>query len=196
MFDAAVDHVANRRGGDVGPQLAERPRGEVAIFSCAAPGSIALYAAAIAVGLGSQAVEYFDNDRARLETAERLGARPHEVGDWPERLGCWPITVDATLDPKGLACAIRSTEPWGSCTSTSIYFEPTTPVPLLEMYMKGITFTTGRVPSRTVLPEVLRLIRIGRLDPAMITSETASWAEAADAVGSYTTKLVVTRRPG
>ena len=138
----------------------------------------------------------FDNDRSRLETAERLGARPHEAGAWPERLGSWPITVDATLDPKGLACVIRSTEAWGSCTSTSIYFEPTTPVPLLEMYMKGISFVTGRVPSRTVLPEVLRLIETGRFDPSLITSETALWSEAADAVGSYTTKLVVTRRPG
>lgn len=189
---SAGDNIADAWRA-VAPQLSERPRADVAIFAGAAPGSIPLYAAAIAVGLGAGVVDYFDNDRARLARAESVGARPREVGEWPERLGSWPITVDSTLDAKGLACAIRSTEPWGTCTSTSIFFEPTTPVPLLDMYMKGITFTTGRVPSRTVLPEVLRLIETGRFAPSLITSETASWSEAADAVGSYTTKLVVSR---
>jgi threonine dehydrogenase-like Zn-dependent dehydrogenase len=177
----------------VAPPLHDHPRVEVAIFSRAAPGSVALYAAAIAVALGARSVDYFDDDRARLETAERVGARPHEVREWPERLGSWPVTVDATLDPAGLACAIRSTEPWGTCTSTSIFFEAMTPVPMLEMYMKGISFHTGRVPSRTVLPEVVRLIELGRFDPSLITSERAAWSDADEAVGSYTTKLVVTR---
>ena len=189
---SASDNIADGWRA-VSPQLREQPRAAVAVFGGGGPGSIGLYATVIAVALGAERVDYHDSDRGRLEIAERAGANVHEVGEWPERLGTWPITVDSTQDPAGLTCAIRSTEAWGHCTSTSIYFDGVTPVPMLEMYMKGITLTTGRVPSRTVLPEVLRLISEGRIDPRIVTTETADWSDAKEAVAAYTTKLVVTR---
>jgi alcohol dehydrogenase len=74
-----------------------------------------------------------------------------------------------------------------------MYFGVPTPIPLTEMYMKGVTFSTGRVHSRTVLPEILRLIEAKRLKPELVTTETATWREADSALLDYTTKLIVLR---
>jgi threonine dehydrogenase-like Zn-dependent dehydrogenase len=61
--------------------------------------------------------------------------------------------------------------------------------------MTGVTFSTGRARSRQLLEPVLELIASGAIDPAQVTSETASWDNAPEALLGYTTKLVVTR-PG
>ena len=59
--------------------------------------------------------------------------------------------------------------------------------------MKGITFHTGRVHSRTVLPAVLSLLEARRIDPELITTERARWPDADEAILGYTTKLVIER---
>ena len=64
-------------------------------------------------------------------------------------------------------------------------------MPIVEMYMKGITFQTGRTQARTVIPEVLEFLTEGRIDATLVTTETASWREAPEALLSYTTKLVL-----
>ena len=40
---------------------------------------------------------------------------------------------------------------------------------------------------------MLELIASGAIDPSQVTSETASWDDAPEALLGYTTKLVVTR---
>jgi threonine dehydrogenase-like Zn-dependent dehydrogenase len=187
---SAGDNVADA-WRTVAPQLAARPGARVLILAGGGAGSIPLYAVAIARALGAERVDFHDRDRRRLTLAQALGAEAHPVETWPDRLGSYPITVDSSLDPTGLACALRSTEPGGHCTSISIYFGGPVPVPMLEMYMKGITFTTGRVHSRAVLPAVLELIAAGRIAPERVTTETASWRDAAEAVLHFSTKLVV-----
>jgi alcohol dehydrogenase len=154
--------------------------------------SISLYACQIAVALGAERVDLVDEDAERLALAERLGAHPVE-GPPPERMGTYPITVDASADPGGLACALRSTEPGGTCTSVAIYFGSGTEVPLFEMYFKGITFRTGRVDSAAVLPQVLSLVADGRLDPAAVTSSVVPFDDAPDALADPPTKLVLER---
>ena len=111
------------------------------VFGGAGAGSIGLYAAALAVALGAEAVPYVDADERRRAIAEELGAQT--LTETPQRLGPFPITVDASADPDGLALALRSTAPDGPCTSTAIYFGEQPALPLLEMYTKGITFRTG-----------------------------------------------------
>ena len=174
----------------VGPQLARQPAAPVLI--CGGSGSIDLYAAAIAVALGSERVDFVGGRHDAPELAASLGARPIE-GDFPERLGPYPITVDASASHEGLACALRSTAPDGVCTSVGIYFEPETPVPLLEMYTKGITFQTGRVHARPAIPEVLDLIAAGKLDPGPVTRQTVAWDDAPEALAEQLEKLVITR---
>lgn len=178
----------------VGPYLEDQPGATVLIVGGGASGSIGLYAVAIARALGASQVDYCDRDQSRLEVAQSLEATPIEVkGTPPPRLGSYPITVDASSSTPFLACALRSTEPGGVCTSTSIYFGSETPLPLLEMYTTGVTFKTGRSHARPTIPKIVELVRTGRLHPERITSEVASWEEAIDALLSYHTKLIITR---
>jgi threonine dehydrogenase-like Zn-dependent dehydrogenase len=82
-------------------------------------------------------------------------------------------------------------QPGGVCTSTGIYFTPETPIPLFEMYLSDVTFKTGRPHARTIIPEVLNLVQSGRLQPERVTSETATFGDAIDALLDFTTKLVI-----
>ena len=148
----------------VGPPLEREPGAAVLIAGGAGSGSIGLYAAAIARALGAERVTYVDADAGRRATAESFGAEALEPG--PERLGPFAITVDASGDPAGLQLALSSTAPDGVCTSTAIYFGDPVPMPLFEMYLKIVTFETGRVHARPAIPAVLDLAAGRRLSPA------------------------------
>jgi alcohol dehydrogenase len=177
----------------VGPTLEQEPGASVLVVGGAGPGSIGLYAAALAVALGAQSVLYVDADPDRRRIATAVGAET--LAEVPKRLGPFPITVDASADPRGLALALRSTAPDGTCTSTGIYFGEPPALPLLEMYTKGITFKTGRVHARPAMPEVLELAERGALHPELITTRVVPWPAAADALleGGWT-KLVIQRQ--
>jgi threonine dehydrogenase-like Zn-dependent dehydrogenase len=174
----------------VGPPLEERPGSPVLI--CASGATIALYATQIALALGAERVDFAGGNSYLRGRAEELGANLLER-EFPKRHGPYPITVDASGDPDGLACALRSTEPDGICTSIGIYFEELTPVPLLEMFTKGIRFHTGRVHARPAMEPLIELVREGRFRPELATGETASWDEAPEALANHRSKLVITR---
>jgi alcohol dehydrogenase len=138
-------------------------------------------------------VDYLDTDPARLAVASDLGANAIEA-DPPHRTEQrYAVTVDGGMSHASIACACRSTVPGGTCTSVSIFFEPTTPVPLLEMYTTGVHFHAGRAMARAVIPEVLELVAAGRLPVEKVTSKVASFDEAPTAVLQAETKLVLTR---
>ena len=176
----------------VAPGLEQDPGAPVLVVGGAAAGSIGLYAAGIARSLGSEWVLYVDGDESRRARAEALGAQT--MAEKPKRLGPFPITVDAGADPEGLALALRSTAPDGTCTSCAIYFGEEPALPLLEMYTKGITFRTGRANAREAIPHVLELASTGALRPERVTSLTVPWEQAPEALaeGGWT-KLVIER---
>jgi len=175
----------------VAPHLERLPGAPVLIVAGGAH-SIALYAAQIALALGSERVDFVDVDRGRLELAKAAGAHPIE-GPPPQKLGPYAITVDASADPAGLECALRSLEPGGVCTSVGIYYGDMTPVPLLDMYGKGVHFHTGRVNALADMPPVLELIRSKRIDPARVSSEIVAWENAGDALAEPSMKPVFVR---
>jgi alcohol dehydrogenase len=176
----------------VAAPLAQAPGADVLVVGGWAR-SVGLYAAACAKALGAGRVVYADTDPGRLEQAAALGAEPLAVGDeWPAKLGRFAITVDASGRHGGLHAALRSTAAEGICTSVAIYFEPATPVPLLEMYTRGCTLHTGRCHARALIPDVLALIADGRLDPAMVTSAVVGFDDAESALAELPTKLVLT----
>jgi threonine dehydrogenase-like Zn-dependent dehydrogenase len=70
---------------------------------------------------------------------------------------------------------------------------PETPIPLFEMYLGDVTFKTGRAHARSIIPRVLDLVQGGRLQPERVTTETATFEDAIDALLGFTTKLVITR---
>jgi threonine dehydrogenase-like Zn-dependent dehydrogenase len=176
----------------VGPALADEPGASVLVVGGAGPGSIGLYAAGIAVALGAESVLYADADERRRRTAEALGAET--LAELPDRAGSFPITVDSSADPAGLALALRSTAPDGICTSTGIYFGEQPSLPLLEMYTKGITFKTGRAHVRAAMPHVLALTATGALHPDLVTTRLVPWDDAPAAlIERHWTKLVIER---
>jgi len=187
---SAGDNVADGYRTVARP-LAARPGAPVLVVGGEAA-SVGLYAVAAARALAAAEVVYLDHDRQRLAIAERLGARVVE-GRYRRQPGAFPITVDASAHPDGLAAAILSTEPGGTCTSVGIYFAARTPFPLRLAFMNGITFHTGRVAARALLPEVLTLIASGQLVPSRVTTLVASWDDAAAAFLHAGVKVVVQR---
>jgi alcohol dehydrogenase len=176
----------------VGPALAEEPGASVLVVGGAGPGSIGLYAAALALALGAGSVLYVDGAEHRRQIAARMGA--DTLAETPARLGPFPVTVDASADPDGLSLALRSTAPDGTCTSTGVYFGEQPSLPLLEMYTKGVTFKTGRGHVRAAMPQVLELAAAGRLEPERVTSRVVAWADAEEALLQRNwTKLVIAR---
>jgi threonine dehydrogenase-like Zn-dependent dehydrogenase len=173
----------------VAPPLAERPGSPVLIALGA--GSIALYSVAIALALGAERVDVVGGNERERELAAKLGANLLDE-EFPHRAGFYPIAVDASADPEGLACACRSTDADGICTSIGIYLEPT-PMPLLDMFTQGVTFVTGRPHVRTLMPDVLELVRQGRFDPDPMTVNKVSWDDAAEALSDLRAKTVVER---
>jgi threonine dehydrogenase-like Zn-dependent dehydrogenase len=185
---SASDNIADA-WRTVVPHLRVSPGADVLIMG--SPSSIPLYAVQIARACGAGRVDYIDTDADALALAKALGANVIE-GPPPKRAGTYPITVDASQKPDGLACALRSLSPEGVCTSASIYFESPR-LPLLEMYTRGVRFFTGRVNSRATLPDVLDLIASGRLHPQAVTSEVVAWDEAPGALASPSMKPVIVR---
>ncbi len=195
---AGIDAVAWASASDnlpdayrtVGPPLDEWPGAPVLIIGSGF-GSIGLYAAAMAKVLGAERVDFVDPDPERLELAARLGANPIE-GPPPRKMASrYQVTVDASANPESLACALRSTEAGGTCTSIGIYYQDV-PVPFLEMYTIGVTFKTGRVDARARIPTVLDLHSRG-FRPELVLTTTAAWEDAAEAFVDPPTKLVIRR---
>ncbi|MGD8418129.1 MAG: alcohol dehydrogenase catalytic domain-containing protein [Pseudomonadales bacterium] len=183
-----IDPIAIASGSDnladglraVDEPLRENPGASVLI---AGSGSIPLYAAQLAGFLGAGQVTFASDDRFALESAEALGADCIEVTQWPRRFSSHDITFDCTNHNEGLAAVVRSTAPHGVMTIASIYFAPLTPIPLVDMYMKGITLRTGRVNSAAQLDRVLELAAQG-LDPDAIRPAKLPMAHAIDAFAS------------
>jgi alcohol dehydrogenase len=193
---SVADNVPDGFRTVAGP-LAATPGAEVLVVGGFAR-SVGLYAAASAVALGAGRVVYADVDEGRLERAAALGAEPLAVPvadggapEWPKRLGRFPVTVDASGDHGGLHAAVRSTAPNGTCTSVAIYFEPETPLPMLEMYTRGCTLHASRVHARATIPHVLELVADGRLEPQRVTSAVVGFGDAEEALHDPPTKLVL-----
>ncbi len=126
--------------------------------------------------------------------ASDLGADATDLGgEFPRRLDRAPIVIAGSLQIEGLHCAIRSTEAFGRITPVTIHFGTGTPLPLLEMYTRGITFHTSRADSRRYLPEVLDLVSGGRIDPLAVPTTVVEWDDAGDRWMEPAGKMVLAR---
>jgi alcohol dehydrogenase len=185
---SAADNIADGWRTVAGP-LRQHPGADVLVVGGGA--SIALYAVDAARALGAGSVHYVDTDPRRQAIASDLGAEVHETA--PRRR--YPITVDAGGSRESVATAARSTAPGGTCTSVGIVFEPETPLPLLEMYLAGVTFHIGRAMVRPVIPDILEHAAAGRLHPERVVDRVVDWDDApAGVLGDDHVKLVVARQ--
>jgi alcohol dehydrogenase len=186
----------------VAPQLKEKPSSPVLVMGGAA-GSVGLYAAGIAVALGSSKVDYIDYNPERIEIARSLGANAIQIPksgkdrwyrkDAPKNEGSYPIVADCCMNEEGLRFGIRSLAPGGVCTSVGYYFKKGTSIPLMQMYGNDSKLHTGVSHARATLPDVLSLIESKKFQPEKITTLLAKWDDADQAFLERTTKVVVHR---
>jgi threonine dehydrogenase-like Zn-dependent dehydrogenase len=187
---SACDNIADGWRG-VAPHLATRPGASVLVVGGLAQ-SVGIYAAGSAVALGAGRVLYLDDNAENRKRAAALGADvgPLALGDGREASEQFEIVVEAAGAAPALAFAVRSTAANGMLTSVSMHFDAATPVPLSQAYYKGLTFHTGRVQSRPLLPDVLGCIACGKLHPEHVTHRVTSFDEAGDAMADPGPKLV------
>jgi threonine dehydrogenase-like Zn-dependent dehydrogenase len=132
-------------------------------------GAIGLYAVEAARALGASEVVYLDRSEARLTLAAELGARAQ--ADTSEE---FPVVIEASGRPEDLHRALRAVAPGGTCHALGIYFLDT-PLPLLDMYAKDVTFRTGRPSVGPHIGRVLGLCAEGRLRPERISNRVVPW---------------------
>lgn len=159
----------------VAPQLADRPGASVLVMGGLAS-IIGVYAAGLAIVLGAGRVDYADDDPARLAAARAYGANPITL---PAELPIqYEIVVDARGTPDTLIQAIRATEPEGHLTSVTIHLAETTPVPMREMYHKGIFLRTGRANVRTNIPPLLDCCTAHGFRPDLVATTLYAFDDA------------------
>jgi alcohol dehydrogenase len=156
--------------------------------------SVPLYTALIARSLGARRPLVVDARRYARAHAERLGieALPaSELGG----VAPAPLVVDLTTTGDGLATAISSTAPDGVCSSAGSLHR-TARIPFLVAYAHNLTLHISRVHARSVIPEILDLMRAGRLHPEEVTTTVASIDDAPAALREHYTagavKTIVT----
>ena len=76
-----------------------------------------------------------------------------------------------------------------------MYIAPTTPLPLMAMFERCITFRTGQPHARALVHPVLDLVATGRFQPRLVTGDVVDWNDAPTAFSATTGKTVITRAP-
>lgn len=155
-------------------------------------GSIGLYVCDVARALGASECLYVDADPGQRKIAESYGART-EAEIEPIYHG-FEIAVEATGEVENLATACRSLAPEGICESAGNHFDDGE-LPLLEMYLNGVTLRIGRDNVCSHIPAALELAQSGRVDPRRVVSEVLDWDTLPEALPESGTKPVFVREP-
>lgn len=155
-----------------------------------ASGSIGLYVCDIAHALGAGDVLYVDPDPVHREIAAGYGARTAETIE-PIPHG-FDLAVEATGRIGELALALRCLAPEGFCESAGNHFRPGQ-LPLLDMYLTGVTLRLARDNVRAHLPEALELACSGHVDPRRVVSAVLDWEQLPAALPERHLKPVFVR---
>lgn len=155
-----------------------------------ARGSIGLYVCDIARALGASDILYVDPDPEHRKLAEGYGARTAETLE-AVRHG-FDLAVEATGRVDQLALAVGSLAPEGICESAGNHFRPGE-LPLLDMYLTGVTLRIARDNVRAHIPDALDLARSGQVDPARVVSHVLDWEHLPDALPEKPLKPVFVR---
>jgi alcohol dehydrogenase len=166
--------------------LDANPDAEVLILAALNPrvvfsASVPLYVGLIARAYGARNVHLVDTRPNVRAHAERLGLsalRPRELRRRPPA----PLVVDVTVDK--LHVSLANTAADGICTSAGS-FQHSTRVPVLQMYVRNVTLHVGRTHVRQLIPQVLELMRDGRLRPESVTTAVASLDDAPGALREH-----------
>jgi alcohol dehydrogenase len=192
---AGLDPVAMASASDnwslswrlIAPHLKALPGARVLVV---ARGSIGLYVCDIARALGASDVLYVDPDPEHRKLAESFGARTAEAIE-PIRHG-FDIAVEATGRVDQLTLAVKSLSPEGICESAGNHFRPGE-LPLLDMYLTGVTLRIARDNVRSHIPAALDLAASGTVAPERVVSHILDWEQLPDALPEKHLKPVFVR---
>ncbi|MFF3411927.1 zinc-binding dehydrogenase [Streptomyces sp. NPDC002742] len=192
---AGLDPVAMASASDnwslswrlVAPHLKSRPGARVLVV---ARGSIGLYVCDIARALGASDVLYVDPDPAHRALAGGYGARTAETIE-PIPHG-FDLAVEATGRVDQLKLALRSLAPEGICESAGNHFRPGE-LPLLDMYLTGVTLRIARDNVRAHIPDALALAGSGKVAPERVVSDVLDWEDLPAALPEKHLKPVFVR---
>jgi threonine dehydrogenase-like Zn-dependent dehydrogenase len=162
----------------VGPALIERPSASVLVLGGATP-VIGIYAAGMAVSLGASVVDYIDRDATRRVRASDYGANAFEHIDAGD-MRSYEIVVDASGSAPQLLAALKRTAPEAVVTSVSPGFIGPE-FPMLELYMKGLTYKVGRPNCRAGHDGALHAWSTCGFDPDRIQPKVFSFEAACEA---------------
>ncbi|WP_075779697.1 zinc-dependent alcohol dehydrogenase [Streptomyces acidiscabies] len=174
----------------VAPHLKNRPGARVLVV---ARGSIGLYVCDIARALGASEVLYVDPDPEHRAIAREFGAATTETLE-PVPHG-YDIAVEATGRVDQLALAVKCLAPEGICESAGNHFRPGE-LPLLDMYLTGVTLRVARDNVRGHIPDALELARSGKVDPRRVVSHVLDWEQLPEALPEKHLKPVFVRTEG
>lgn len=172
----------------VAPPLQQRPGSSVLVVAGAFD-NIALYAALIAQSCGAGDVVLAAEDAALQDRAGRAGIAVTPTVPTDSR---FDITVDASMDPRLLHQTVRATAAAGLLTISTMYPADSTPLPLLTMFERCLTVTTGQPHARALVDPVLAALE-GGLDLGIVTDEVLAWEDAPRAFTRQWGKRVVVR---
>ena len=125
--------------------------------------------------------------------AEDYGATAVASLDELDRGDAFDVLFDAGAHAGRLADTIGRLGASGHCHSVGIYFEPTTGLPLVTMFMNGISFSTGRPSVSPVPRDVLHAVAEGRFDPSPVFSDRLPFDDADAALAELPRKAVFVR---
>lgn len=173
----------------VAPHLRGRPGARVLVFGGAFD-NIALYAAKIAEAEGAGEVVLVAEGRSLQARAAEAGVR--FVTEWSRTLDHFDITVDASMQPRLLLQAVEATAPGGTLTISTMYVGDKVEWPLMAMFERCLTVSTGQPHARALSEDALTLLRRGA-HLGSITTGTLAWSEAPAAFSMGSGKWVLTR---
>lgn len=191
---AAISDNAADGYRTVADPLAQRPGADILILGGLAQ-SVGLFAIQAARALGAGRIIYRDFDAGRLAKAKALGAEAIHTQYGPDLRAEeeFPIVVEAAGLPDALTFAMRSTQPCGICSGVSAGTSTRANIPLRSMYMKGITYTLGRVHARAEIDHLLDCAQCGTLMPDKVITRSVPFSQAADAMMESDIKIVFER---
>lgn len=122
-----------------------------------------------------------ERDGVACRPAENEGAPSEarkETASRPASDGSIPSCSKRAASP---ASQLSKTSADGTCTSAG-GLHRTARIPTALMYGRNATYHVARTHARTLIPQVLELMREGKLHPDQVTTDMASLDEASRAI--------------
>ena len=173
--------------GYKGARSAEiRPGDSVAVIGCGPVGQMALETAFL---FGPAQVFAIDQVPHRLEEAQRLGAIPIDASqvDPVEAVrdataGLGPLRVIEAAGPDAtVQMAFDMVRQGGVVSQVGVNQNPALPVNMFALFGKDVTYRIGLVSPQSLWPELVPLLREGRIAPQRVFTHHRSMSEGPDA---------------